>query len=112
MFNPLYKMKQVYERCEECFEDINMMDIIVKETPDGVCIYCPKCVEHHKSLAQKEKRLCWMWGCDINKYCKKVERQGKTTQKRKQSRLLFIFDIIFLILLLFKSVFDIFCDDT
>ena len=82
MFNPLNEMKEVYEQCEECFEDVNMMDIIVKETPDGICIYCPKCVEHHKCLAQEEKRLCLMWGIDINKYCKEVERQEKNFSKQ------------------------------
>jgi hypothetical protein len=86
MFNPLNEMKEVYEQCEECFEDVNMMDIIVKETPDGNCIYCPKCVEHHKFLAQEEKRLCLMWGIDINKYCKEVERQEKKLLKANKQK--------------------------
>ncbi len=53
---------KVFEQCEDCLSDVNIMDIIVKETADGNCIICPKCVEHHKFLAQEEKRLCKIVG--------------------------------------------------
>ncbi len=58
MFNRHNEMKDFYEQYDECFAVVNMIDIIVKETPDGNCIYCPKCVGYHKFLAQEEKRLC------------------------------------------------------
>ncbi len=86
MFNPLNEMKEVYEECVECFEGVNMMNIIVKETPGGNCIYCPKCVEHHKFLAHEEKRHCLMWGIDIDKYCKEVERQEKKLLKANKQK--------------------------
>ena len=48
MFDPMNEINEVYEQCEDCLSDVNMFDIIVKETADGNCIYCPKCVEHQK----------------------------------------------------------------
>ena len=66
-----------YEECEDCWCKVNMMEMIVKETPDGNCIYCPKCVEHHKFLEQESKRLCKLWGIDPIKYGKEVEKEEK-----------------------------------
>jgi nicotinamide-nucleotide amidase len=45
-----------YEECEDCWCKVNMMEMIVKETPDGNCIYCPKCVAHHKYLEEESKK--------------------------------------------------------
>ena len=66
-----------YEECEDCWCKVNMMEMIVKETADGNCIYCPKCVERHKFLEQESKRLCKLWGIDPIKYGKEVEREEK-----------------------------------
>jgi hypothetical protein len=57
------------------------MEIVVKETADGNCIYCPKCVEHHKFLAQEEKRLCKLWGIDMIKYGQQVEKEERRLLK-------------------------------
>ncbi len=32
------EMNEVYEQCKRCFCEVNMMDIIIKETSDGNCI--------------------------------------------------------------------------
>ena len=55
MFEDEFKM------CEDCFENVNIMVMSVKGTPDGQCIYCPKCVQHHKFLEMEEKRLAKLW---------------------------------------------------
>ena len=39
-----------YETCEDCCEPVNIMNMIVKDTPDGNCIYCKKCTERYKQL--------------------------------------------------------------
>ena len=80
------EMNEVYEQCEECLCEVNMMEIIVKETADGNCIYCPKCVEHHKFLAQEEKRLCKLWGIDMIKYGQQVEKEERRLLKANKER--------------------------
>ena len=75
------EMNEVYEQCEECLCEVNMMEIVVKETAEGNCIYCPKCVEHHKFLAQEEKRLCKLWGIDMIKYGQQVEKEERRLLK-------------------------------
>ena len=67
----------VYEQCEDCYCEVDMMDIIVKETADGNCIYCPKCVEHHKFLEREQIRLCKEYKIDAIKYGKDIELQEK-----------------------------------
>ena len=79
------EINEVYEQCEDCFCEVNMMDIIVKETADGNCIYCPKCVEHHNFLEKETKRLCKLWNIDINKFGKEVERHEKQLLKDERS---------------------------
>ena len=81
MFDPMNEINEVFEQCEDCLSDVNMMDIIVKETADGNCIYCPKCVEHHKFLEREEKRLCKLWGID-----KEVERHEKQLLKKNKNK--------------------------
>ena len=80
------EMNEVFEECEDCLCEVNMMDIIVKETADGNCIYCPKCVEHHKFLAQEEKRLCKLWGIDMIKYGQQVEKEERRLLKANKER--------------------------
>jgi hypothetical protein len=63
-----------------------MMDIIVKETVDGNCIYCPKCVQLHKFLEQVEKRLCNVWGIDVIKFGKEIEREEKQILKKNKDK--------------------------
>ena len=60
------EIKQYFERCEECYKSVDMMKIIVKETPDGNCIYCPDCVKHHKYLDEQAKILCKKWGIPMH----------------------------------------------
>ena len=71
------ELKQYFEECQECYQMVNMMEIIVKETADGNCIYCPECVKHHKFLAQEEKRLLKLYNIDPVKYGKEVEKEEK-----------------------------------
>ena len=80
------EMNEVYEQCEECLCEVNMMEIVVKETADGNCIYYPKCVEHHKFLAQEEKRLCKLWGIDMIKYGQQVEKEERRLLKANKER--------------------------
>ncbi len=49
------EIKEYFEECEDCYKSINMMEIIVKETADGNCIYCSDCVKRHKYLDEQAK---------------------------------------------------------
>ena len=71
------EIKKVYKQCEDCYLDVEIMDMIVKETAEGLCIYCPECVKHHKFREQEMRRLCKLWGIDIIKYGKEVEKEEK-----------------------------------
>ena len=44
------KLMNTFETCEDCYNRICVLDIVVKDTPDGICIYCQKCTERHKFL--------------------------------------------------------------
>ena len=57
-----------YEECEGCYNKVDIMEMTVKWTPDGDCIYCPKCMEHDKFLERETERLCKLWGIDRKKY--------------------------------------------
>ena len=50
-------MDDIFETCEDCYNQVSIMKMIVKETPDGNCIYCSKCVEHHKFLEKEAEKL-------------------------------------------------------
>ena len=76
----------VYEQCEDCYCEVDMMDIIVKETADGNCIYCPKCVEHHKILEREQIRLLKEYKIDAIKYDKDIERPEKRILKENESK--------------------------
>ncbi len=78
------EIKQYFEECQECYKMVDMMEIIVKETAEGNCIYCPECVKHHKFLAEEEKRLCKLWGIDPIKYGKEIDRQEKKMLKESK----------------------------
>ena len=78
------EIKVYYEQCEDCYCKVSMMEMIVKETVDGNCIYCPKCVEHHKFLAEEEKRLCAIYGIGIKKFAKEVDKEEKRLLKEKK----------------------------
>ena len=80
------EMNEVYEQCEDCLCEVNMMEIIVKETADGNCIYCPKCVERHKFYEQEEKRLCKFYGIDAIKFGQQVEREEKRRLKESMKK--------------------------
>jgi hypothetical protein len=75
-----------FEECQDCWGKVNMMEMIVKETADGNCIYCPKCVEHHKFLEKESERLCKLWGIDPIKYGKEVEKEEKRQLKANKEK--------------------------
>ncbi len=39
-----------FEACEDCYDRICIMDMVVKEALDGICIYFRKCAERYKFL--------------------------------------------------------------
>ncbi len=78
------EIKEYFEECEDCYKSVNMMEIIVKETPDGNCIYCPDCVKRHKYLDEQAKILCRKWGIDPIKYGKEVEKEEKRLLKESK----------------------------
>lgn len=80
------EIKVYYEECEDCYGKVSMMEMIVKETPDGNCIYCPKCVERHKFLDEESKRLCKQWGIDTVAFAKQVDKEEKKLLKEKKEK--------------------------
>lgn len=46
-----------YEECEDCWKKVDIMKMIVKETSDGNCIYCPECIKKQKELNDEIKRI-------------------------------------------------------
>lgn len=47
-----------FEECERCFKKVSIYKMVVKETQDGNCIYCPECTEYHKFLEKEFRRVC------------------------------------------------------
>ena len=80
------EIKVYYEQCEDCYGKVSMMEMIVKETPDGNCIYCPKCVERNKFLDEESKRLCKQWGIDTVAFAKQVDKEEKKLLKEKKEK--------------------------
>jgi hypothetical protein len=79
-----------FETCEDCWEPVNIMVMIVKETIDGNCIYCPKCVQRHKQLERDAETLIKKWGLDITlrdepKQFKKKPKPAKVTKPKEQN---------------------------
>ena len=70
-----------YETCEDCLEPVNIMNMIVKETPDGNYIYCPKCVQRHKQLEKEAETLIRKWGLDIT-----LRDEPKQFKKKPKSK--------------------------
>ena len=56
------KLTNTFETCEDCYKRVCIMDMVVKDTPDGICIYCQKCAERHKLLDKGAGTLCRKWG--------------------------------------------------
>ena len=73
----MYEIKKVYKQCDECYIDVEIMEMSVIETAEGLSIYCPECVKRRKFREQEMKRLCKLWGIDIIKYGKEVEKEEK-----------------------------------
>jgi len=80
------EIKIYYEECQDCYGKVNMMEMIVKETPDGNCIYCPKCVAHHKYLEEESKKLCLKWGIDPVAFAKQVDKEEKRLLKENKEK--------------------------
>jgi hypothetical protein len=70
-----------FETCEDCWVKVNIMEMIVKETPDGNCIYCPTCVKRHKQLEKEAETLIKKWGLDIT-----LRDEPKPFQKKSKSK--------------------------
>jgi hypothetical protein len=60
-------MEDTYEECESCYGKVGITEMKVKDTPDGICIYCPKCTEHHKFLDNELRRLVKFYNIDTKK---------------------------------------------
>ena len=55
----MIKLINTYDTCEDCFNRVCIMDMVVKDTPDGICIYCRKCTERHNFL-EREAETRWV----------------------------------------------------
>ena len=73
-----------YVECEDFYGKVSMMEMIVKETADGNCTYCPKCVAHHKYLEEESKKLCLKWGIDPVAFAKQVDKEEKRLLKEQK----------------------------
>ena len=49
------KLNNTFETCEDCYNKVCIMEMVVTDTPDGICIYCRKCTERHKQLKKMLK---------------------------------------------------------
>ncbi len=76
-------MDDIFETCEDCYNQVSIMEMIVKETPDGNCIYCSKCVERHKYLEKEAGKLIKQWGLDVS--LKDEPKQFKKKSKHQIS---------------------------
>ena len=80
------KLTNTYETCEDCYEEICIMDMIVKDTPDGNCIYCKKCTERHKQLEKDAEILCRKWGINVEKLKRDTEREERQHLKQAEKQ--------------------------
>ena len=80
------KLMNTYETCEDCYGQISIMDMIVKDTPDGNCIYCKKCTERHKQLEKDAEILCRKWGINIEKLKRETEREERQHLKQAEKQ--------------------------
>ena len=61
------------------------MDMVVKETPVGNCVYCEKCTQRHDQLEKDAKMLCRKWGIDVEKL-EREERQHLNQLEKKEKK--------------------------
>ena len=80
------KLMNTYETCEDCFDSICIMDMVVKYTPDGNCIYCKKCTERHKQLEKDAEILCRKWGINVEKLKRDTEREERQHLKQVEKQ--------------------------
>lgn len=80
-------LMNTYETCEDCFDRICIMDnMVVKETPDGNCIYCRKCTERHKLLEKDAEILCRKWGINVEKLKRDTEREERQHLRQAEKK--------------------------
>jgi hypothetical protein len=75
-----------FETCEDCYDRICIMDMVVKETSKGVCIYCHKCTERHQFLENQAETLCHKWGIDVEKLKLETEREKRQHSKHFEKK--------------------------
>ena len=80
------KLMNTYETCEDCYDSICILDMVVKDTPDGNCIYCKKCTERHKQLEKDAEVLCRKWGINVEKLKRESERQERQHLKQVEKQ--------------------------
>ena len=80
------KLMNTYETCEDCYDQICILDMVVKDTPDGNCIYCKKCTERHKQLEKDAEILCRKWGINIEKLKRETEREERQHLKQVEKQ--------------------------
>jgi hypothetical protein len=71
------KLINTFESCEDCYDRIGIIDMVVKDTPDGICIYCRKCTDRHKLLEKEAEALCRKWGLDVEKLKQETEKEER-----------------------------------
>lgn len=57
-----------YKECECCFMNVHINKMIIKETVEGNCIYCPKCVEYHDYLNNEALKLYRIYNINPKNY--------------------------------------------
>lgn len=80
------KLMNTYETCEDCYDSICILDMVVKDTPDGNCIYCKKCTERHKQLEKDAEILCRKWGINVEKLKRDTEREERQHLKQVEKQ--------------------------
>ena len=79
-------MDDIFETCEDCYNQVSIMKMIVKETADGNCIYCKKCTERHKQLEKDAEILCRKWGINVEKLKRDTEREERQHLKQVEKQ--------------------------
>ncbi len=80
------KLMNTFETCEDCYDRICIMDMVVKDTPDGICIYCRKCTDRHKLLEKEAVILCRKWGIDVEKLKRETEKEGRQHLRQMEKK--------------------------
>ncbi len=80
------KLTNTFETCEDCYNKICIMDMVVKDTPDGICIYCRKCTVRHKLLEKEAEALCRKWGIDGEKLKRETEREERQHLRQSEKK--------------------------